>query len=153
MIQRQQPKPLYLNNVAAEKEDGEVLRLPVARCELNPIELAWASVKGYVARHNKMYNLKEVERLTPEGIKHTTTEMWVKFCMHAMKVECNACNDEDLDEDDRKLLDRALQQGTDDPPSTSGTIHTEVCTNPRQQLTHLFQSMDENFLQSILPLQ
>lgn len=25
-------------------------------CHPNPIELVWASVKGYVARHNKDYN-------------------------------------------------------------------------------------------------
>lgn len=24
------------------------MRLPVAHCELNPIEMAWAQVKGYV---------------------------------------------------------------------------------------------------------
>ena len=45
-----------------------VLCLPVAHSELNPcIELPWASVKGYRAKHNKDYNLKGVERLVPLG--------------------------------------------------------------------------------------
>lgn len=47
-------------------------------CELNPIELARALVKGYIARHNKDYNLKDVERLVPLGFKHTTADMWSK---------------------------------------------------------------------------
>ena len=38
-----------------------VLRLPVAHCELNPIELAWTSIKGYIAKHNKIHNLPDIE--------------------------------------------------------------------------------------------
>ena len=30
-----------------------MVRLPVAHCELNSIEMAWAQVKGYVKEHNK----------------------------------------------------------------------------------------------------
>ena len=64
-----------------------MLRLPVAHCELNPIELAWASVKGYVAKHNKTFTFKEIQQLTPEGIQHTTTEMWRAFCRHMVDIE------------------------------------------------------------------
>ena len=52
-----------------------MLCLAVAHCELNPIELAWASVKGYVAKHNEDYNFWEVERLVPDGFEHTTAEV------------------------------------------------------------------------------
>ena len=31
----------------------EVVRLPVAHCELNPIEMAWSQVKGHVKDNNK----------------------------------------------------------------------------------------------------
>ena len=44
----------------------------VLSCELNPIELAWASVKGYVARYNRDYNLREVERVL-------NTRQWICF--------------------------------------------------------------------------
>ena len=65
-----------------------VLRLPVAHCELNPIELAWASVKGYAAKHNiAWYRLEDMERLTPEVFAHTTTDMWRNFCRRVVKVE------------------------------------------------------------------
>ena len=120
-----------------------MLRLPVAHCELNPIELAWASVKAYIAQHNTWYTLQEVQRLTPEGFKHTTADMWRNFYRHVVKVEedytvkdgiveetveemtltitpdsGNDSEDEDLiDEDDRQIIDRALEWLTEtDPP-------------------------------------
>ena len=39
-VQQHQPKPIYLTNEAAKQHGHIVLRLPVAHCELNPIELA-----------------------------------------------------------------------------------------------------------------
>ena len=41
----------------------EVVRLPVAHCILNPIDLAWAQVKGHIKTNNRAFNLTEVERL------------------------------------------------------------------------------------------
>ena len=35
----------------------EVVRLPVAHCELNPIEMAWSQVKGHVKDNNKKYKV------------------------------------------------------------------------------------------------
>ena len=76
-----------------------VLRLPVAHCELNPIELAWASVKGYVAKHNKNFNLTEVQRLTADGFTHTTADMWRRFCRHVVDVENDYIQKDGLRED------------------------------------------------------
>ena len=45
----------------------EVVRLPVAHCELNPIEMAWSQVKGYVKEHNKTY---------------VTEVVFVKWCLY-----------------------------------------------------------------------
>ena len=46
------------------KEYGhEILRLPPYHCELNPIELAWAAEKNYVAGENKDMSLDSVEKL------------------------------------------------------------------------------------------
>ena len=86
LVKEHRPAPLYLTDEAIHNMEHTVLRLPVAHCELNPIELAWASVKGYVAEQNRDYTLAEVERLTPEGFKHTT-EMWRHFCRHVVDVE------------------------------------------------------------------
>ena len=58
-VKQHRPEPLYLTHKVIHDMGHQVLRLPVAHCELNPIELAWASVKGYVAKHNRCYNLAE----------------------------------------------------------------------------------------------
>lgn len=42
------------------KELITVLRLPLYNCELNPIELIWAYMKEYVARHNIIFKLDDV---------------------------------------------------------------------------------------------
>ncbi len=47
LVKQHRPRPLYLTDEAIHEHGHRVLRLPVAHCELNPIELAWASVKGY----------------------------------------------------------------------------------------------------------
>ncbi len=45
----------------------EVVRLPEAHCTLNPIELAWAQVKGHIKSNAHLFNLSECERLAWEG--------------------------------------------------------------------------------------
>ena len=127
-VKQHRPTPIYLTDKAAHEHGHTVLRLPVAHCELNPIELAWASVKAYIARHNTRYTLQEVQ------LKHTTADMWRNFYRHVVKVEedymvkdgiveetveemtltitpdsDDTSEDEDLiDEDDRQIIDRAL---------------------------------------------
>ena len=152
-----------------------MLHLPIAHCELNPIELAWASVKGYVAKHNKDFNMKETERLTVDGFKHTTTDMWRNVCRHVVDVEngytekdgiCEDTveemgieigeedddsdddGDELMDDNDRELSDRTLDDTSTSTPQTD----TETCTNPRRNLTDRLQDYEPNFLESVLPL-
>ena len=62
--------------------------------------------------------------------------------------------EEDLiDDDDRQLLDRLLEQGTStysDQPSTSAA---NIMLNPRRDLTEQFKDQfDKQFLEDVLPL-
>lgn len=70
----------------AEKRNITVLRLPPYHCELNPIELIWAQMKGYVARNNTTYKLNNLEVLFQESVKKITPDNWHK-CVHVLKVE------------------------------------------------------------------
>ena len=184
-VRQYRPRPLYLTDEAAEANGHTVLRLPVAHCELNPIELAWASVKGYVAKNNKEFNLREIERLTPQGFTHTTTDMWRNFCRHVVDVENkyisqdgivedtmeemrieigdddsdsdDSDGDELMDDNDRQIIGRALRAANEPSgcldeyaPSTSSA--TDICTNPRRDLTDRLQEYDAQFLESVLPL-
>ena len=56
---------MYLTDKTAHTHRNTVLRLPVVRCELNPMELAWTSIKGYVAKYNNTHNLPDIEQITP----------------------------------------------------------------------------------------
>ena len=48
--------------------DHEVVQLPVAHCTLNPIELAWAQVKGHIKSNAHDFNLTDVKCLMWEGL-------------------------------------------------------------------------------------
>lgn len=64
-----------------------VLRLPPYHCELNPIELIWAQVKGYVAARHTTFKLQEVRRLLNESFEHVTAEKWADCVRHVIVTE------------------------------------------------------------------
>ena len=86
-IQMCHPKAIYCTDEIASRHDHEVVRLPIAHCEFNPIELAWATTKEYVRKHNKAFTMREVQALTPLGLQQMIPEMWKKNCEHVMKIE------------------------------------------------------------------
>ena len=132
-----------------------------------------------MAKHNLKFNLTEVQRLTPEGFQHTTVDMWRKFCRHMVDIEndyfdkdglvddmvdeiiieCDGdeMEDEDeddlLDEDDRHLIDMALQLSQQ---NETNTTESTTNTNSQHNLTDMdpsfIENMDPNFLDCILPL-
>jgi len=77
----------YVIDEYAKENNKTVLRLPPYHCELNPIELAWSSVKHYVRTHNNTYKIKDVQELLKQGVEHVTQEMWTNFVEHVVKEE------------------------------------------------------------------
>lgn len=69
------------------KTNRKVLRLPPYHCELNPIELIWGQVKGYVARHNTTFKLADVKDLFQQSIHNVSSEDWQKAIKHVVKKE------------------------------------------------------------------
>ncbi|CAI6370309.1 unnamed protein product [Macrosiphum euphorbiae] len=83
-------KPLhdkYVIDELAKQHNRTVLRLPPYHCELNPIELAWSSVKNYVKMNNTSYKLPDVKKLLIEGINRVDDTMWKNFISHTRKEE------------------------------------------------------------------
>lgn len=64
-----------------------VERLPPYHCELNPIELAWSSIKNYVRMNNKTYKLPDVKQLLIEGVERVNADMWKNFIKHTKAIE------------------------------------------------------------------
>lgn len=78
---------IYAVDELAKKSGIEVLRLPPYHCELNPIELVWADVKGHVARNNTTFKFENVKNLLKEAIDRVTPLRWQKSIEHTIKEE------------------------------------------------------------------
>ena len=88
LIKLHKPKPVYVVDELAKSQGCAVLRSPVGHCELNPIELIWAEVKGRVVRRNKTYRMKDVHSLVCASLAEVTRESWAKVVQHVIeKVE------------------------------------------------------------------
>jgi len=71
----------------AKEHNRTILRLPPYHCELNPIELAWSSVKHHVKINNTSHKLGDVKNLLLEGIERVNANMWKNFISHTEKIE------------------------------------------------------------------
>ena len=71
----------------AKKASYTVEGLPPYHSNLNPIELVWSSVKGYVARNNKTFRMKEVRQLLDTALTQVTAEMWQSDISYVVKEE------------------------------------------------------------------
>lgn len=75
----------YRIDALAKAAGHDVVRIPPYHCELNPIELVWSQVKGYVAANNTTFTLAGVEKLVHEGVTLVSADNWKRDCAH---VEC-----------------------------------------------------------------
>lgn len=71
----------------AEKAGHTVCRLPPYHCFLNPIEMIWSQVKGYVARNNKTFKLPDVKQLVYSAFLDVTAEKWGACVKHVISEE------------------------------------------------------------------
>ena len=60
---------------------------PPYHCELNPIELAWAAEKNFVAKENSEMKLDFVEKLFRKKRNDLSREFWENCVEHVKKVE------------------------------------------------------------------
>lgn len=89
ICKQNKPKPKFMAQELAKKFDCDVLLLPAAHPELNPIEMIWANVKTYVANHNVQFSLADLERLAKECFSQIDAEEWRKYVAHCIQVEDN----------------------------------------------------------------
>ena len=81
------PPITYMTDVIAGEHGHQVLRTPVRHCILNPIELIWAQVKGYVAQHNNTFKLSDVKKLVHQAFAKVTKTDWQKAVRHVIGIE------------------------------------------------------------------
>ena len=64
---------------------------------LNPIELIWAQVKGFVAKNNTTFRLKDVKEITYTAFGKITKNVWTKAEEHVVKIEKEYCKENYID--------------------------------------------------------
>lgn len=77
----------YAVDEMAKERNITVLRFPPCYCELNPIELIWAQMKGFVARENTTFKLQDGRQLLLAGIKRIKEDNWKKAMRHVIEEE------------------------------------------------------------------
>ena len=115
-IKGEKPGKSYVTDDIAERFGHNVIRTPVAHCELNPIELVWSKVKGYMRKNNVTFKLVDLERLVPAAFDSVTPDMWRNFCSHARKEEENFWKKDGMLEDavDQVLVDLRVSDDEDE---------------------------------------
>ena len=82
------PRPEFaIAKLAREMRGVDVVFLPVGHPELNPIELAWAQIKGYVRRHHMEMTQASATAHVKLGIQTVSAENWKKLVEHVIKIE------------------------------------------------------------------
>ena len=86
--------PDKVMETVAKEYGREILRLSpyhyeLNPIELNPIELAWAAEKNYVAGENKDMSLDSVEKLFRKKREELPEDFWRKCIEHVKKIEEN----------------------------------------------------------------
>ncbi|KAL4091106.1 hypothetical protein QTP88_025846 [Uroleucon formosanum] len=79
----------YAIDEMAKRYDCIILRIPPNHCELNPMELAWSSVKNYVGTNDTTNELADVEQLLIEGVGRVKPNMWKDFIRQTKAEEDN----------------------------------------------------------------
>jgi len=91
--------------VKLNRPDVELVWLPVAHCELNPIELIWAFVKNKISKVNmanqaeKGRSMDVMNSLCQEALRSVTPDLWKRCISHAKKIEDNYWVKDELIED------------------------------------------------------
>ena len=86
------PLPKYKIKKIADKYEGggfniDILFLPVAHPELNPIEMVWYNIKKKVPAKNMDFKLSSVKEHAKNEIAKVTATEFGKFVAHTLKVE------------------------------------------------------------------
>ncbi|XP_063895623.1 uncharacterized protein LOC110373535 [Helicoverpa armigera] len=84
LVNRNKPEPVYAVDAILKGLGHKICRLPPYHCDLNPIEMIWASMKRKVAEINRSSNNIVVRIYAFDTI---SVEEWRNHCGHVKKLE------------------------------------------------------------------
>ncbi|XP_046684397.1 uncharacterized protein LOC124370150 [Homalodisca vitripennis] len=89
IVQHKPPQKIFRVDSLLKAHGHLVIRLPPYMCELNPIELAWATMKREIKNHNIKGDLclTKLEEVTTHAMNSVTKIDWEGFTNHTLKLE------------------------------------------------------------------
>lgn len=88
LVQLYKPRLVrYALDEVVKMAGHDVLRLPPYHPDLNPIELIWADIKGFVAKRNTTCSISQAQALCEEKILSMGAKEWEAKCKHVKKIE------------------------------------------------------------------
>lgn len=79
-------KTFSIDQILAE-HNHQILRLPPYHPDLNPIEMAWSTIKQYVASKNVTWNLNKCIELIKEKVAKMGEQEWTILCQKVKNIE------------------------------------------------------------------
>lgn len=70
-----------------EEQNHSILRLPPYHPDLNPIEMAWSTIKQYVGSKNVKWNINRVIELVKEKVALMHADEWQALCNKVKNIE------------------------------------------------------------------
>ena len=89
-IKQKKTPVVYKIDKIANLHGYKVIRTPVRHWELNPIELIWAQLKGFVAKNNTTFRIKDA------AFGKNTKYVWTK-AEYVVKIEKEYCRENCID--------------------------------------------------------
>ena len=127
IIKAYKPPKKYVVDELATAQGFTVCHLPVAHCEVNPIELIWAQVKGEVGKINTgPFTMAAVRSHVTTGLAHVSEENWRKACDHVVKVEDQYVATEGILEEVKPLVIAVGGEDSDSEDSSSESEESDV---------------------------
>ncbi|XP_053406536.1 uncharacterized protein LOC123526897 [Mercenaria mercenaria] len=123
IVRRNKPRPKYIVDELAMEAGHKVLRLPPRHCELNPIELIWAKMKGHVARQNSSFKLKDTMALFQKSRALITPAYWNRCEDHViLKIEKELWRTGGVQEDEVAPVVIPLGEADDSDSDSDGEL-------------------------------
>ena len=77
-IKFKKPLSVFKTNKIPNLHCHEVLRTHVRHCDMNPTELIWAQVKGFVAENNQSTFSQQSVNIQSNSYKYSTKDLFIK---------------------------------------------------------------------------
>ncbi|CAF4890667.1 unnamed protein product [Pieris macdunnoughi] len=115
---------IYSIDKILQEHNHRVLRLPPYHPDLNPIEMAWAAIKGHVSSKNVKWNITRVMELVKEKVDQMGPNEWKALCEKTKKIENEYIENDHIIDDltDQEII---IAVGASSDDSDSDTENSE----------------------------